>query len=130
VYGDPSSWVKIKPAESYDVVIVGYQAASEMSIKVDGTLSPTKYHQKGWIGALELGKFVPIGDGGGGGYEFIGTCSGFDEETRQYLSENKEECFHQVIEVRAQERLPSGALRHPRFVRFRHDKNPNECTME
>ena len=110
-YGDPLAWVKVKISETYDVVITGYKPATEVSLKVNGELSQTKFAERGWIGAIMF-------DLGG----VTGFCSGMDEETRQYISEHQKECIGRVVEVRAQERLPSGALRHPRFVRFKDDK--------
>lgn len=110
-YGDASAWVKVKPVETYDVIITGYKPASEMSVKVGGEVSKTKFAERGWVGAIQFEL-----DG------VMGFCSGMNEETRQYISERQKECVGRMMEVKAQERLPSGALRHPRFVRFRDDK--------
>jgi ATP-dependent DNA ligase len=113
-YGDPRAWVKVKPVETYDVYIVGYIPAEEWSRKADGRISRTKYSEKGWIGAIAF-SFEKEG-------AVVGCCSGMDEETREYLSSHQDENLGRMIEVYAQEKLPSGALRHPRFIRFRDDK--------
>lgn len=84
----------------------------------------------------------------------VGECSGFDEEVRALLSfgylddddnqisvgydgvESAEqadlrpiEWLNKVIEVKCNEIFKdTGKLRHPRFLRFREDKSPMECT--
>lgn len=61
----------------------------------------------------------------------VGECSGFDEEQRRECTENKRKYFGGVVEIKANEIFrDSGKLRHPRFLRFRFDKNPFECTWE
>ena len=58
-------------------------------------------------------------------------CSGFDDETRDYFTRNKEEMVGKVVEVKANEIMKdSGRLRHPRYLRQRFDKNPEQCTWE
>ncbi|MGW8177344.1 MAG: ATP-dependent DNA ligase [bacterium] len=111
LYGDHLSWVKVKREETFDVVITGFKDPKETSIKTSGEESATKFAERGWIGAIEF-------DHNG----VIGYCSGMDEGTREFISTNPDACVGRVIEVRAQEVLESGALRHPRFVRFREDK--------
>ena len=61
----------------------------------------------------------------------VGECSGFDEETRQYMTDHQSELIGRVIEVKANEIFKdTGKLRHPRFLRFREDKSPLECTFK
>ena len=68
-----------------------------------------------------VGKFIML----------VGECSGFDEETREYMTEHQSELIGSVIEVKANEIFKdTGKLRHPRFLRFRTDKAPTSCTFK
>ncbi len=58
---------------------------------------------------------------------YVGECSGFDDELRAELSHY--DYTGKVIEVKCNEIFKdTGKLRHPRFLRFRDDKDPDECT--
>ena len=122
MYGERTKWIKVKKKETWDVIIMGYKKPSELSEKVDGSISVTRYSDKGWIGALEIGQFV------GDKIKSFGTVSGMDETVRGRISCYPKDYLGKVIEIEAQERLKSGSFRHPRFVGFRTDKNPKECT--
>lgn len=55
-------------------------------------------------------------------------CSGFDDETREYFTKHKNRMIGTVVEVKANELFrDSGKMRHPRFMRRRFDKNPEQC---
>lgn len=109
----------------------------------------SKFYAKGWVGNIVFGviiapeekdklpknkKFNMINVSiGGNQYSVIevGECSGFDEETRQYITENQVDLIGAVIEVKANEIFQdTGKMRHPRFLRFRSDKSPCECTWK
>ena len=47
------------------------------------------------------------------------------------MTENQKELIGSVLEVKANELFKdTGKLRHPRFLRFRTDKSPLECTLK
>ena len=55
-------------------------------------------------------------------------CGGFDDETRQYFTDHKDEIVGSVVEVKANELFrDSGKMRHPRYMRMRFDKEPERC---
>lgn len=55
-------------------------------------------------------------------------CGGFDDETRQYFTDNKDKLIGSVVEVKANELFrDSGKMRHPRYMRMRFDKEPERC---
>ena len=55
-------------------------------------------------------------------------CSGYDDEQREYYTDHKEELIGSVVEVKANGIMKdSGRMRHPRFLRFRDDKAPEQC---
>lgn len=58
-------------------------------------------------------------------------CSGFDDDMREYFTHHVNDMIGQVVEVKANEIFKdSGKLRHPRFLRMREDKNPEQCLWE
>lgn len=61
----------------------------------------------------------------------IGECGGFTDSERQEISYNKDKYINKVIEVKGHEvSKKTGAIRHPRFVRFRQDKDLSQCTWK
>ncbi len=123
-YGERRHWIKVKKSETFDVVIVGVLKPSEESTKIDGTISVTRYAEKGWIGSLLIG----LKDGED--MRVVGSVSGMDEMTRARISKDPEKFIGKVIEIEAQSQLPSGKFEHPRFIRFRPDKEAEECVYE
>lgn len=58
-------------------------------------------------------------------------CSGFDDETREYFTRNKDKMVGTVVEVKANELFKdTGKMRHPRYMRQRFDKSPEQCIWE
>lgn len=58
-------------------------------------------------------------------------CTGFNDETREYFTRNKDNVVGTVVEVKANELFrDSGKMRHPRYMRQRFDKEAEQCTWE
>lgn len=83
----------------------------------------SKNFAMGWIGAIAFGKYK------GDKLVRLGTCSGMNEETRQYVTKHQEQLLGRTMTIVAMEIEPSGAYRHPRFKGFHADKNPRECIL-
>jgi ATP-dependent DNA ligase len=134
-YGDKQGWVKVKAEITEDVVVMGYKAAKEMSKKVTGEESITKYAKEGLIGAVVFGQYRYNGgaDMSGkpqGSLVQCGTCSGMDDAVRRELTKHGKKYLGTVIEIKANGREPTSAFRHPRMIRFRPDKNPTDCVYQ
>lgn len=129
-------WTKQKVVSTYDVVIMGF--------------TPGKGKYQGLFGAIEFGVSVD------GKLKKVGQCSGLPdgyvrwvdsegnhvgpnegqlqatgetqpEGSRAWFFHNKDVLIGSVIEVRANKLTKKGNLRHPRFVRMRYDKPPEQC---
>lgn len=122
-YGQHLRWIKVKYEACADVVIMGYKPPKEMSRKVDGMISPTKYAGKDVIGSIVFGQYLR------GQLVEVGSVSGIDEKLRDEISQNKAGWINQVIEIRHYGREPTGAFRHPQYRRPRPDKNPTDCVL-
>jgi hypothetical protein len=98
-------------------------------------LPVTRFYYKGWIGAVVYGAAIDDGrqlekwglpvdhSTSKRGYVRLGTTSGFDDTTRDLISSSIDNMRYNVITLKAMEVIDkTGALRHPRFVGFRHDK--------
>lgn len=92
------SWLKIKDCQSVDAPVVDF---------VEGT---GKFENN--LGALVIdvdGVRVNVG-------------SGLDDATRRQIWSDRDRLKGLMVEVEYHEKTPDGSLRHPRFVRFRTDK--------
>jgi ATP-dependent DNA ligase len=125
LYGDERAWVKVKREETHDVVVMGFAEAKAESTKVDGSVSVTKY--AGGVGAIRFGQWAVDPEDGLSALTECGTCSGFDDPTRADMTAHPEKYLGRVLEITCQLREPSGAFRHPRFSRWRDDKDASQC---
>lgn len=102
-----NTWHKYKKCREFDVVCVGF------------TKGAGKYNKR--IGALRFAQYV------GGSLTEIGQTSGMTDALRNEMSDHPERFIGKVVTIRGMERLRSGAIRHPRYVAIRTDKNPKDC---
>ena len=114
-------WAKVKQFWNADVIITGFKPAKEMSKKVTGEITATKYAEEGLIGAIEFSQYRD------GQLWECGFTSGFDEDLRRDISANPEAFLGKVIVIKHYGREPTGRFRHPQYVDFRTDKPPEDC---
>jgi ATP-dependent DNA ligase len=143
-----NNWYKVKKHDTWDVIIMGYTGSEKFytgkeldswgfwirtsdDVRLqgnysgqDGYLPVTKFYYYNWIGAIRFGMFR------NGELIELGQTSGISEQIRMTLTIYGEKYIGTVMEIEAMEQLPSGAFRHPRFIRFRDDKRPMECIWE
>lgn len=149
-----NTWIKVKKYNTYDVIVVGYtEPTKEYKGKYpenwpyweDG-VPVTKDYYMGWIGAIRFGQYVPkkfIVEAGipeekitdvdeTRDYYLIelGQTDGLSDEMKEFFTRNKDQMIGSVIEIGGMERTKDGAIRHPRFLRIREDKDPKECVWE
>ena len=61
----------------------------------------------------------------------VGECEGIDDDLRLKISQNRERYILQVFEVEGNEIFDdTGKIRHPRFYRWREDKEPIQCVWK
>lgn len=93
------AWMKLKPEETEDLRVVGYE---------NGT---GKYENV--LGAL-------VCDLGNGSTVSVGT--GYSDDDRARFWEQRDNLIGQTAEIKFQEKTKDGSLRFPVFIGFRHDK--------
>jgi len=109
------TWYKVKAEITMDMVVSGF---------TDGA---GKY--EGLIGAIEFSRT----DVDTGELIYVGRCSGMTDAVRREVSQDRDAFLGRVIEVKSNELVGSKEYRtprHPQFVTFRIDKNPEDCTGE
>jgi len=108
---------KVKKATDVSAYITGY---TEGKGKYEGQIGAIRFSVGGidpMVAELEIGQ-----------------CSGMADVTRGYISKNRRACLGKVIDVCCEPPDKPSAwtgqrLRHPRFIRFRDDLSPLQCTV-
>ncbi len=127
-YGDKRGWVKVKAEWTADVVIMGFVPAKEMSVKKgEDKATQTKYAKAGLIGAVQCGQWKETAQVDGRYLSEVATVSGMDDVLRAEFTKHPKKHLGRVIEIAHNGREPTGRFRHPRFKRFRDDKQAKDC---
>jgi ATP-dependent DNA ligase len=131
-------WMKIKKADSTDLVIMGflpgkkdYEGKELSSWKyweddpvTNEPIPVTKAYAMGWIGRIILGAYVD------GTLTKICTAAGFKESLQEDMTNNPDSYIGRVARVDFMELTTDGFPRHPTFKDMHEDKMPEECTWE
>jgi bifunctional non-homologous end joining protein LigD len=102
-----NNWYKAKKSATFDCVIMG------------STTGKGKYNTQ--IGAVRFGQYL------NGKLVELGQASGMSDKERREFSAYPDDYIGKVVMVKGQERLKSGAIRHPQFVGVRYDKRAKDC---
>jgi ATP-dependent DNA ligase len=114
-------WVKVKNVIEADCIVTGYEEATRESKKSDGSVSVTKFHERGWIGAIVVSQYRD------GKLWECASISGIDDALREEISLNRKKFLGRVVTLKANGREPSGRFRHPQFRTWREDKSAEQC---
>lgn len=104
-------WLKYKKMLTVDYVIMGYDISAS-----------TKY--KGQIKAIKIGIYK------NGALKQVGKVGSMKEKDRLFFSKEGSSLIGKVIEVGGYEVFPSGAMRHPYFIRMRPDLTRHDANLE
>ena len=108
-YSDKNAWARMKAVVEMDYICTGFRDADK----------GTKY--EGMVGSV-VGTLIDK--------EVFITCGGLSETQRDMFTKMPEMYIGQVFTAKGNNWYPSGAIRHPMFMRWRDDKEPEECSYE
>jgi ATP-dependent DNA ligase len=150
------TWLKLKPIKYRDVVILGYNPATiwydgkslgekgfwdywadaedetaivkkrmtSVEAEKKGLLPVTKPWAMDWIGSINVGvykdkKLIKVAE-----------VKGISDKDLEYIKKNEKELIGEVIEIKFNQFIDKKktSCRHPRFSRWRDDKNAKDCT--
>lgn len=132
-------WTKVKKMSTFDTIILGYN-------KPDSEI----YAAKGWIGQIICGQIdtsvpdpqklfnrVSMFEAGAimkqnsrrYFLKYVAKVKNMTDDLRAKISANPDHYIGKVLELSAQEQLPSGRLRHPSVVGIRTDKPFTDCVL-
>ena len=127
-------WIKIKPVGTYDVICLGfnkptreYKGSHKDTWRYrdkDGTLVTKHYYHK-WPGSMSVGcyrqgEIIKVGQ----------VKSGLSEEVLHVIAKDVDSYIHKPVLIEAMDVTKDFKFREPRFLRFRDDINPEDCTFE
>lgn len=99
-------WWKLKLEHTYDLLVTG------INMPTSG-----RFFVKGWIKSIRCSALID------GELAVIADVSGFSDEVRSVITEAD---IGRVVEVESNLRASRGKLRHPRFLRWRDDKDASQ----
>ena len=143
----PETWTYFEDKNTGEKYVIDYDTSIGMSIVNDESLDlkpVTKFDALDWIGTIQFGVIATdeeieswekrnkekakVVELEGKKLLYIGETSGITDELREEISNNRDSYIGKVIEIKAQEVIKkTGKMRHPRFLRFRNDKNLEDC---
>ena len=109
VYKDKNAWARMKAVVEMEYICTGFRDAEK----------GTKY--EGLVGSV-LGTLIDK--------DVYITCGGITEAQRKMFTKYPERYIGLVFTAKGNNWYPSGAIRHPMFMRWRDDKEPEECSYE
>lgn len=115
-------WWKLKPVKTVDCVVVKVHMGEGKHRYRMGALEISLYDEHGVLGHPR----GLAGDDASGWLCNVGT--GFTDFERTAIWANKESVIGKVVEVAYDSLAANGALKFPRFLRFRDDKEAKQCT--
>ena len=111
--GQSGNMYKIKKYLTKDYVCIGFEESDAPTYKAKGMK----------VAALKCGLYVD------GELKYITQTSGFPFELRKEFSDHPEKYIGKVVELGGFEIFKSGAMRHSMLLRFRDDRQPEECVL-
>jgi len=106
-YYDSHFMEKVKKSVRWTMIISGYK--------------PGKGKNKGKVGSIGVVFYRKT---------LIVYAGGMDDETRDQITAQQKDYIGVVVEIEGQELTEDGSVRHPRFIDFRIDKNPEDATID
>ena len=108
-YGDKDAWARMKGEVEIEYICTGFQPAAE-GTRWDGLAGAVKGTLIDWDCEVK--------------------CGGLTVEMRHDFSKRPEVYIGQVFTAKGNGWYGTGAIRHPKFKRWRDDKTPEKCTYD
>ena len=131
-------WLKFKECKTADLVIMGFVEPdkyytgkfdlvelAERGWKYwENGVPVTKTYYNHWVAGIKLGAYKD------GELKYVTTVKGFSDDIQNMIKNT--DLYNVPIEIVYQNVInqKTKSLRHPRFVRFREDKDPKDCLWE
>jgi len=107
--GHLTNWYKLKIEKTIDLIVTGF---------TDGT-----GNNIGLVGSFKCSVVLPDGS-----LQEVARAGGLTDDVRLDIDEEKD--LGRIVEVKYQYVGAKGRLRHPRFLRYRDDKNVARCGLD
>ena len=121
---DGGTWDYWERYDEPDVPII--KSLTKKQVEEDGEIAPvTKPFAMGWVGSITCGVYR------NGKLFKVADVKGISDENLQYIADHQEELIGSCIEIKFNDYIDNSreTCRHPRFSRWREDKNAEECTF-